>query len=211
MAPIQAQAHPSYDAYQASIGGPQQPQGQHAITQQLPTLPIQQQPIGGVNGAQGQVQGGVQGGPVLQPSMDQNTSTAPQPQQAPPQSQPQPIRHDTQGSLHAASPVGQHPQMAGAHPVDQAQAQQQQQKAQQGPPYVWSPNGQYPDEGAQAWAKYYAAGGTDPAGRVYFTPESLPPEGQAPLGVPSQDAATEQGYHGSNPALSIVSPTPTSA
>ncbi|KAG9008473.1 ESCRT-0 subunit protein hse1 [Tulasnella sp. JGI-2019a] len=74
----------------------------------------------------------------------------------------------------------------------QLQQQQQQGPAQdhpaQGPPYVWSATGQYPDPGAQAWAQYYAMGGTDPAGRVYFTPESLPPEGSIP--PPQGDPAT---------------------
>ena len=37
-----------------------------------------------------------------------------------------------------------------------------------GPPFVYDPAGTYPDENVQAWAQYYAQGGTDPTGSVYF-------------------------------------------
>lgn len=37
-----------------------------------------------------------------------------------------------------------------------------------GPPYVFDPNVTYPDPNVQAWAHYYAHGGTDPTGAVYF-------------------------------------------
>lgn len=37
-----------------------------------------------------------------------------------------------------------------------------------GPPFVFDPAGTYPDENVQAWAQYYAQGGTDPTGSVYF-------------------------------------------
>ncbi|KAG8871491.1 GTP-binding protein Rho1 [Tulasnella sp. 331] len=59
-------------------------------------------------------------------------------------------------------------------------------------PYVWSASAQYPDPGAQAWAQYYAKGGTDPAGRVYFTPESLPPGRLIP--PPQGERGVERGY-----------------
>lgn len=68
----------------------------------------------------------------------------------------------------------------------QAQGQQQQPESQgpvaaqpqqqivgpktitQGPPYIFDPNATYPDPNAQAWAQYYAQGGTDLTGAVYF-------------------------------------------
>lgn len=36
------------------------------------------------------------------------------------------------------------------------------------PPFVFDPNATYPDQNVQAWAQYYAQGGTDPTGSVYF-------------------------------------------
>ena len=37
-----------------------------------------------------------------------------------------------------------------------------------GPPFVFDPDATYPDQNVQAWAQYYAQGGTDPTGSVYF-------------------------------------------
>jgi signal transducing adaptor molecule len=37
-----------------------------------------------------------------------------------------------------------------------------------GPPFVFDPDATYPDPNMQAWAQYYAQGGTDPTGSVYF-------------------------------------------
>jgi signal transducing adaptor molecule len=37
-----------------------------------------------------------------------------------------------------------------------------------GPPFVFDPSATYPDQNVQAWAQYYAQGGTDPTGSVYF-------------------------------------------
>jgi hypothetical protein len=37
-----------------------------------------------------------------------------------------------------------------------------------GPPFVYDPTATYPDQNVQAWANYYAQGGTDPTGSVYF-------------------------------------------
>jgi signal transducing adaptor molecule len=55
-----------------------------------------------------------------------------------------------------------------AQPQPQAQAQAPPQQQQSGPPYVYDPNGTYPDENATAWARYFAQGGTDPTGAAYF-------------------------------------------
>lgn len=35
-------------------------------------------------------------------------------------------------------------------------------------PFVYDPNATYPDPNVQAWAQYYAQGGEDPTGSVYF-------------------------------------------
>jgi signal transducing adaptor molecule len=37
-----------------------------------------------------------------------------------------------------------------------------------GPPFTFDANATYPDQNVQAWAVYYAQGGTDPTGSVYF-------------------------------------------
>jgi signal transducing adaptor molecule len=37
-----------------------------------------------------------------------------------------------------------------------------------GPPFVFDPTATYPDQNVQAWAQYYAQGGEDPTGSVYF-------------------------------------------
>lgn len=63
---------------------------------------------------------------------------------------------------------------------------------------MYDPNGQYPDPNAQAWAQYYAAGGADPAGAVYFhsvpgVKEAVtsPPVSQVTQATP-QDTPIEQ-------------------
>ncbi|KAH9000142.1 hypothetical protein EDB92DRAFT_1983198 [Lactarius akahatsu] len=90
-----------------------------------------------------------------------STQTQPQPQtqnvvpqQQQPQLQPQ---AQTQPEIQ--------PSETHAHPHAQAQTQQQ---TMTGPPFVFDPNATYPDENVQAWAQYYAQGGTDPTGSVYF-------------------------------------------
>jgi hypothetical protein len=37
-----------------------------------------------------------------------------------------------------------------------------------GPPFVFDPTATYSDQNVQAWAQYYAQGGEDPTGSVYF-------------------------------------------
>lgn len=49
-----------------------------------------------------------------------------------------------------------------------SQSQQQQQQPSAGPPYIYDPNTTYADPNVQAWAQYYAQGGKDLAGSVYF-------------------------------------------
>jgi signal transducing adaptor molecule len=76
---------------------------------------------------------------------------------------------------------------------NQAQTVQQPTVAQQqtGPPYVYDPNGTYPDPNVQAWAKYYAQNGKDLAGAVYFI--SIPglTDGTAQPSASSTDTAQQ--------------------
>ena len=53
-------------------------------------------------------------------------------------------------------------------PQPQAQSQPRQQQQPAGPPYVYDPTTIYADPNVQAWAQYYAQGGRDLAGSVYF-------------------------------------------
>ncbi|KAI0339362.1 hypothetical protein BDW22DRAFT_1361367 [Trametopsis cervina] len=115
----------------------------------------------------------------LPPQLQQAQQQQPQPQ---PQQQPQP------------QPQSQ----PAAQPAAQAQAEQ----PAGGPPFVFDPNATYPDPNIQAWAQYYAQGGTDPTGAVYFisvpgvkeaAPLSPPAQIQ-PDPVSQQPAAQPQGY-----------------
>jgi signal transducing adaptor molecule len=81
-------------------------------------------------------------------------SVVPQQQHQQPQTQPQ-LQTQTQ------------PPETQVHPQVQAQTQQQA-TTMTGPPFVYDPAATYPDENVQAWAQYYAQGGTDPTGSVYF-------------------------------------------
>ncbi|KAI6010811.1 hypothetical protein F5J12DRAFT_821757, partial [Pisolithus orientalis] len=66
------------------------------------------------------------------------------------QAQPQPTQAQSQSGAESQTQTGSSPQ------------------SQDGPPYVYNPNATYADPNVQAWAQYYAQGGKDPAGAVYF-------------------------------------------
>ena len=89
----------------------------------------------------------------------------PQPQpQSQPQSQPQPqLQPQRQASL-------SHPQQSASskQSLPVSQAQQGPARQQSEPPYVYDPSRIYADPNVQAWAQYYAQGGKDKAGAVYF-------------------------------------------
>ncbi|KAF9785151.1 hypothetical protein BJ322DRAFT_1124074 [Thelephora terrestris] len=91
----------------------------------------------------------------------------PQPQpriQAQPQSQVQPQpQPQPQPQIHPQLHIQTQPQIQ-----PQPQAQPQPQNTQTGPPYTYDPNMRYADSNVQAWAQYYAQGGQDPTGAVYF-------------------------------------------
>ncbi|KAG7446385.1 uncharacterized protein BT62DRAFT_980645 [Guyanagaster necrorhizus] len=84
----------------------------------------------------------------------------------------------------AAQVLGQAARQAdqATQPQSQAQVQHQQQihGRQVAAPYVYDPTVTYSDPNVQAWAQYYAKGGKDPAGGVYFisvpgVTDNLPP------------------------------------
>ncbi|KAG9019198.1 ESCRT-0 subunit protein hse1 [Tulasnella sp. 427] len=178
-----------YPGYQQPGQTPHDPHRQASTYDgAAPQQQQQQQPQLGVGAAPG---------PVHQASMDSVPQAQPQQQPATAQPQPQPQPQQQQPQQ---QPAQTQPQPAAEQ---QPQPQQQGSQPQQGPPYVWSPTGEYPDPNATAWAKYYAMGGPDPAGRVYFTPESLPPEGQAP--PQHQQHAQEAG---AGPAVQVTNATP---
>lgn len=113
--------------------------------------------------------------PQLTAAQPQPTAAQPQPDaQSPSQAQAQHQSTDPiQAQQYAASqaqPNGtSYPQEADPNAQPQPDPQQQQQQTQASPgPFVYDPNGHYDDPNVQAWAQYYAAGGDDPAGAVYF-------------------------------------------
>lgn len=76
-----------------------------------------------------------------------------------------------------------------------------------GPPFAFVPDGLYEDQNVQLWATYYASGGTDPTGSVYFI--SVPgvkdadPSATTPAAVArseTQDTITPGYATSSNPA-----------
>lgn len=163
---------------------------------------------------QGQVYGAhVGGAPYPQPAQIPypQTSQSPYPQQQPPQQpqqQPQQQLHPQQQQPQIQQPAEYSPGVHAQQPQPQPQLQpqtQQQQPQSAGPPYVFDPNATYPDPNAQAWAQYYAQGGTDTAGAVYFIsvpgvsdasspPEQTPQSHQSPLD-PYQAQAQQPPAH----------------
>ena len=130
-----------------NIGQPQQtPQAQASAAPQYTQQPQPQQ--------NGYVEPITIGQPQVQ------IQGQPQPQQQQPQQQPHsPVRTHTQGSQ-------PEPQSPGSQ--QQSQLQGGPKLITQGPPYIFDPTATYPDPNAQAWAQYYAQGGTDLTGSVYF-------------------------------------------
>ncbi|KAG0694876.1 hypothetical protein DFH29DRAFT_958059 [Suillus ampliporus] len=155
---------------------------------------------------QGQAYSGpVNGAPYPLPTQAPypQTSQTPYPQQQPQQQlHPQP-QVQVQAQQPAEYSPGVHAQQAQAQQpaeyspavhAQQPQPQTQQQQSQNaGPPYVYDPNATYPDPNVQAWAQYYAQGGNDAAGAVYFISvpgvkdASSPPEKTPQLYQSSQD------------------------
>lgn len=184
------EAQPGYGAY-----GPQGPTPYPAQGQPQPAGYPAQAP--GQPQAQSQVQG-----PTPYPAQAQQAQgvapyaaqqqPAPQPQPTA-QAQPQPAQQQpVQVQAQAQQPDPQ-PQQA-----QQAQQQQQQQQVTQaGPPYIYDPHTTYADPNVQAWAQYYAAGGKDLAGSVYFVSipgitDAAPAPAPAAQPLQAQDGAQSQ-------------------
>ncbi|KAG7093261.1 hypothetical protein E1B28_006944 [Marasmius oreades] len=79
-------------------------------------------------------------------------------------------------------------------PQPQQQPQQQPADTNAGPPYVYDPNGIYADPNVQAWAQYYAQGGKDPTGSVYFL--SVPGIKEGPQSQQPQPVAAQSHQNG---------------
>lgn len=76
---------------------------------------------------------------------------------------------------------------------------------------MYDPNGTYPDPGAQAWAQYYAQGGTDPAGAVYFISVPGITDNQAPPTAQQQPQIQTQVQQQQSPQTAVeqqVQPQP---
>jgi signal transducing adaptor molecule len=127
---------------------------------------------------------------VGQPQPDAHTQPQPQPQPQPQHLSNEPVQAQQYVAGQAQPNGAGYPQQADTtNAQSQPDPQQQQQEAQAPPgPFVYDPNGHYDDPNVQAWAQYYAAGGDDPAGAVYFT--SIPGIKAPPGGDPS---AQQQG------------------
>ncbi|EIW58405.1 uncharacterized protein TRAVEDRAFT_58676 [Trametes versicolor FP-101664 SS1] len=183
-----AQGYPGATPYaptqepQGYPGGPaMQPQSQQPLQHHQPQQPLQpqqpQQPHQPQQPFQPQqVQQAYSPQQQAQPAPQPQAEPAPQPQYQP-QAQPQ-IQPHAQPQVQPqvqAEPQSQPQAQAQPEPQQQSQPQEQPQESaptptqqQSGPPYVYDPNGTYADPNAQAWAQYYAHGGTDPTGAVYF-------------------------------------------
>ena len=166
--PQQAEATPLPEQTQT----PGQPQNQ-----QQPQVQLQSQ----LQSQHTQQQSQVQSQPQLRPVQTQiYIQTQPQAQiQSVPQQQ-----HQAQAQA-SHSPVGTHASV-------QPQSQVQKQQTLTDPPFVFDPTASYPDQNVQAWAQYYAEGGTDPTGSVYFI--SVPGITDAPTSAepPEQTQTTTQ-------------------
>ncbi|KAA1468971.1 hypothetical protein DENSPDRAFT_863919 [Dentipellis sp. KUC8613] len=176
--PQPAQSTQGLPQYQSAPGQPD-PNSQYG--QPHPQSQPQPQPQ-----AQPQVQGQLQGQPQPQ------AQGQPQPQaQFQPQPEPQ------------AQPQSQSPQQQ-----VQQQPAHQQPPPQQGPPYVYDPNGTYPDSNAQAWAQYYAQGGKDPTGAVYFLSVPGITDGGSQSPVAPAHAQQEQQQPQPQPQSQATQPQP---
>ncbi|KAK7041575.1 hypothetical protein VNI00_009162 [Paramarasmius palmivorus] len=193
-------AQPAYSAAPAPYNQqlPQsQPPAAYGQTQPQP------QPIANAYGAQ----------PQQQQQSQQQQPYGAQPQQGQPgqytqQQGPQPYPAVQQ------QPSQPEPQQTQPQSQQQQQQQQQQQPVQQqqsvqqntGPPYVYNPQTTYADPNVQAWAQYYAQGGTDPTGSVYFI--SVPGVKEAQPPVAGSGASQTQGQNGIVVAVDTVQAQP---
>lgn len=186
--PQQPISQPQYQQTQTQPAQqqPQQPELNTDVYGPQSTLIFSGGPVDAASAAQ-QLQQQSMPNPYGSPVQALATLGQPQPQQQPqpqPQAQPQ-AQAQRQASIHDQQPQPQ-PQPQAQSPQLQAQAQPQplpqsqpQPQAESNvisgrPPYPFDPTKTYEDPGANAWAQYYAKGGDDPQGRVYFIPSTMP-------------------------------------
>jgi len=166
----QPELQPQQQPGQLHIQTQAQPQTQPQVQPQI--QPHAQTPF---QAAQAQVQTQLQQQfQHTQPQANPQQQAHPQPQQT---AQQQPIQQQQPAHQEAVqqTPVQTHPQQQlpqyeqiSPQPQAQAQPHSQQPQVEAGPPFVFDPTATYPDPNVQAWAQYYAQGGTDPTGSVYF-------------------------------------------
>ncbi|TFK39621.1 hypothetical protein BDQ12DRAFT_682099 [Crucibulum laeve] len=199
----QQQQGPAPTATPAPQGYPPQQQGQGQPGYGVPQGGYAGQQPAAPYGQQGPTPYPAQGQQAQQqqPQPQQAQPQQVQPQQQPQQQQPQQHYQQPQAQPQAAQYQQQPQQQAQTEPAAQPQTQPQQQaqpQAQQaqapspqsGPPYVFDLNTTYTDPNVQAWAQYYAAGGRDLAGAVYFV--SIPGVTDSPAVTPGSPVA--QGF-----------------
>ncbi|EMD39001.1 hypothetical protein CERSUDRAFT_81790 [Gelatoporia subvermispora B] len=203
---------PGYNAYPAPVAAynpgpesgypgpaPQQPfVDPNAYAQRRQSMYPQQSSYPGQPGAPNPyLQQEQQAYPSAQPAVQPQTTPHPQ-GIMPPQHEPTP----------QAQPVMQ-PQVQAQSPQAQQQPSQQQaapHPSQGGPPYIFDPNTTYTDPNVQAWAQYYAQGGKDPTGAVYFLTVPGIKEGPAPV-QPARNASQETVQPQQQPHSPVVEAT----
>ncbi|CAL1715380.1 unnamed protein product [Somion occarium] len=162
--PHEPQGYPSQVPPQAQHVGSQPPP---QVSPPLESTPASQ-PLVGYQGVPPQPDVQAQYVPQQQPQIHPQLQSQPTLQSQPqPQQQAQPIPTQP-ATAAAAQPQTQVQAQPQPQPIQQQQQSVQQQQPQGGPPFVFDPNGTYEDPNVQAWAQYYAHGGTDPTGSVYF-------------------------------------------
>lgn len=151
----------------------------------------------------------------LQPlHTDPVVQTQPQPQLGSPHTQPEP-RPQVQPQPIPQQQVGVQPQLiprqieaqpqlipqqvevqphleVQPQPIPQQQSQPQPKPISGPPPYPYDPSYTYADQNTQAWASYYAQGGTDPTGSVYF--KSVPGVKEATTSFVQQPQKLQTDY-----------------
>lgn len=84
------------------------------------------------------------------------------------QTQPEPQPQQELQLQVQPQPISQQLETPQSNPQQQSQPQPKSQPISGPHPYPFDPSYSYADQNVQAWASYYAQGGTDPTGSVYF-------------------------------------------
>ncbi|KAJ4478859.1 hypothetical protein C8J55DRAFT_561221 [Lentinula edodes] len=193
-------------AYEAVHGQPGHPQSayeamygaQRAATQK------QQATQGGLQQERHQIQGPVQlqqQQQVYGKQSGQADQAGQMPRQQQQQSSPQQQHPMQQPQLQPQNQTHSHSQSTQSQSSSRSQAtssESSSQPSQSAPPYIYSPTTTYTDPNVQAWAQYYAQGGTDPTGAVYFISVPGIKEGQEVQAETQEVLHTEQGRGGSS-------------